>query len=193
MRAKGNRVLHFAVFDRAADVYLQRQLEEASDVAVWCMSQGDPLTPLRLQDRSRTGDVVDTIRRYAEGQLHGGEPPISLKNVDRLLLIGRNSLVRCLRDARDSSLRDYFSKKPETIGSIDIPMQCMLKGVCAQCLQWQIDPVTGLRTKAVFACSWQDQPVDIVDLDHLSQRQSQNRLQEHLANLWLDYLMGTRA
>jgi hypothetical protein len=64
----------------------------------------------------------------------------------------------------------------------------MLKGVCSQCLQWQIDPKTGQRTKAVFGCSWQDQPLDIVDLDNLDERLSQNRVQEHLANLWLDHL-----
>ena len=32
-------------------------------------------------------------------------------------------------------------------------MQCLLKGVCAACLQWQIDPETGERTKAVYGCS----------------------------------------
>jgi hypothetical protein len=69
-------------------------------------------------------------------------------------------------------------------------MQCMLKGVCSQCLQWQIDPATGKRTKAVFACSWQDEPMDIVDLDNLDERQAQNRLQEHLGGLWIDHLFA---
>lgn len=64
----------------------------------------------------------------------------------------------------------------------------MLKGVCSQCLQWQIDPETGQRTKAVFSCSWQDQPIDIVDLSALDERLSQNQMQEQLSNLWLDYL-----
>ena len=72
-------------------------------------------------------------------------------------------------------------------------MQCCLKGVCSQCLQWQIDPQTGKRTKAVFSCSWQDQPLDIVDLDNLDERLSQNHVQEHLTNLWLDHLFETHA
>ena len=58
-------------------------------------------------------------------------------------------------------------------GSVKGPMQCMLKGLCARCFQWQIDPSTGQRTKAVFACSWQDQPLPLVDLDHLESRQTQ--------------------
>jgi hypothetical protein len=69
----------------------------------------------------------------------------------------------------------------------------MLKGVCAQCLQWQIDPETGLRTKAVFACSWQNQPLEIIDIDHIDARQSQNRLLEHLNNLWIDHVFKTQA
>ena len=71
-------------------------------------------------------------------------------------------------------------------------MQCMLKGVCAQCLQWQIDPKTGLRTKAVYACSWQHQPMEKVDIHNLNERLGQNRAQEILTNLWLDYLQAEK-
>jgi hypothetical protein len=55
-----------------------------------------------------------------------------------------------------------------------------------------VDPHTGSRTKAVFGCSWQDQPLDIVDLDNLDARLGQNRLQEHLTNLWLDHLLAQK-
>ena len=97
--------------------------------------------------------------------------------------------VRLIRDARKKELKPFLAQQPATTGSINTPMQCCLKGVCSQCLQWQIDPQTGKRTKAVFSCSWQDQPLDIVDLDNLDQRLSQNRVQEHLTSQWLDYLL----
>ena len=71
------------------------------------------------------------------------------------------------------------------------PMQCMLKGVCAQCLQWQIDPSTGKRTKAVYACSWQNQPIEIIDLDNINERLEQNSCQETLSQLWLDYVLDS--
>jgi len=77
------------------------------------------------------------------------------------------------------------------MGSVYGNMQCMLKGVCAQCLQWQIDPETGLRTKAVFACSWQDQPLEIIDIDHIDERQAQNRMLDVLSNIWVDHLFST--
>ena len=67
-------------------------------------------------------------------------------------------------------------------------MQCMLKGVCAQCLQWQIDPKTGSRTKAVYACSWQDQPLEIIALDHLSERENINDNEvSKLNDFWLQH------
>ena len=54
-----------------------------------------------------------------------------------------------------------------------------------------MDPVTGKRTKAVFTCSWQDQPLDMPDYDSLQERLAQNRLAEHLSNLWLEHLFAT--
>ncbi len=187
LRSKGSRVLFFAVFDAAQDIFYQRELEQAADTIVWVTKNGASATPQRTQDHALSGDVVNAIQRYAQGT--PGEVTIKVQDVDRLLVIGDPCLIRTLRDARKQELKTLFVKGPiEVIGSINTPMQCMLKGVCSQCLQWQIDPATGKRTKAVFGCSWQDQPIDMVDLDNLDERLSQNKLQERLTNLWLDYL-----
>jgi hypothetical protein len=122
------------------------------------------------------------------GKLTNNTPEIPLEEVDHIHITADNRLLKAIQNLRKGPLEPYFKKKPATTGSIYSNMQCMLKGVCSQCLQWQIDPATGQRTKAVFACSWQDEPIDIVDLDSLDERLSQNRMQERLSNLWLDYL-----
>jgi hypothetical protein len=172
MRAAGHRVLLFAVFDSEQAVFCRDELQQAADTVVW------------ITDGAK---VVQGIQTYAQH-----DPAVALADVDRLIIVGDPCLVRTLRDARKNELKALFAKGPkEVIGSIGAPMQCMLKGVCSQCLQWQIDPATGKRTKAVFGCSWQDQPLDIVDLDNLDERLAQNRLQERLANLWLDHLFAT--
>ncbi|MDA9832140.1 hypothetical protein N9C31_00730 [Gammaproteobacteria bacterium] len=62
--------------------------------------------------------------------------------------------------------------------SVKGPAQCLLKGICAQCLQWQIDPVTLKRTKAVFGCSWQNEPIELIDVKHLEQRAHQTKVWE---------------
>ncbi|MBI3776729.1 MAG: FAD-dependent oxidoreductase [Gammaproteobacteria bacterium] len=189
LRAQGSRVLYFAVFDSAQAIFYQRELEHAADCIVWVTTTGAAPAPQRAQDRALNDSIVNAIQRYAQGAL--GETAIKIQDVDRLLVIGDPCLIRTLRDARKQELKSVFVKGPaEVIGSINTPMQCMLKGVCSQCLQWQIDPATGKRTKAVFGCSWQDQPLDIVDLDNLDERLAQNRLQERLTNLWLDHLFA---
>ncbi len=81
------------------------------------------------------------------------------------------------------------------IGSINSPMQCMMKEVCAQCLQAHVDPDTGERT-VVFSCFNQDQALDRVDFSVLNERLGQNGTQEKLTALWIDRalrLTGARA
>lgn len=68
-------------------------------------------------------------------------------------------------------------------------MQCMLKGICGQCLQWQIDPVSKKRTKAVFACSWQCQPLEGIDFNHLSERSEKNKVVDKLEEYWINSIM----
>ena len=64
-------------------------------------------------------------------------------------------------------------------------MQCMMKEICAQCLQTHVDPVTGKET-VVFSCFNQDQPLDHVRFEGLRSRLSQNSVQEKLTKMWID-------
>ena len=64
-------------------------------------------------------------------------------------------------------------------------MQCMMKEICASCLQPVTDPVTG-RASVIYACFDQHQPLDFIDVVSLSGRLSANAVAEKQANLWLD-------
>ncbi len=187
-KAAGNRVLFIVTFPHEKELFLQDELEQNCDVAVWVTHQGHPIVTRRRNDISFTGNLEDVLTRYALGKLTNGPPEIPLEDIDHIQITADNRLLKVIQNLRKGALASYFVKNPETTGSIYSSLQCMLKGVCSQCLQWQIDPKTGQRTKAVFACSWQDQIVDIVDLGALDERLSQNRMQEQLSNMWLDYL-----
>ncbi|MEZ5672328.1 MAG: hypothetical protein R3E08_08035 [Thiotrichaceae bacterium] len=113
---------------------------------------------------------------------------IPVSQVQRVLVLGGDYLLQQIQTARQTILRDAFPSNTQFVGSVFSTMQCMLKGVCAQCLQWQIDPATGQRTKAVFACSWHNQPLEMIDITNIHDRLRQNKLQEAINNLWLDYL-----
>jgi NADPH-dependent glutamate synthase beta subunit-like oxidoreductase/NAD(P)H-flavin reductase len=191
LRAAGNKVIYLGNFNNKEEVYCQDEIEKAADLIIWSTSTGDLVPVRRPQDYSVSGsDCADILLRYAQGQLDPDKPhpEIHLTDVDRIFLVGNSSLLRRFQEARITTLKEFFVKEPRISGSVFSTMQCMLKGVCAQCLQWQIDPETGKRTKAVFACSWPDQPLEIIDFDNIDERQVQNQLQEKLTNLWVDHL-----
>ena len=187
LRKKGNRVIYVGQFTSADEVYCQTQLEQAADVIIW-LTIHELVKTNRPQDYALHGDnVITTLIEYEQRVLEK-RPTIPLADVDRIYIVGSTELLRQFQIARQTILKDYLLKDPKTFGSVYGNMQCMLKGVCAQCLQWQIDPETGQRTKAVFACSWQDQPLEIIDIDHIDERQQQNALMDQMSKLWVDYM-----
>jgi len=193
LRAAGNRVLYVAALGEACELDHQELLEAAADQIVWCVAKGPQIVARRPQDLSVTAsDMVQLLQDYAAGNLgprQGEGSRIALEEVDRLMVMGSTSLLKAFQMALRGTLKDCFRADLEAVATVGSPMQCMLKGVCAQCLQWQVDPETGQRTQAVFSCAGQDQPLAWVDLDHLAARQSQNRLLERLSSQWLNHVL----
>ncbi len=190
LRAKNNRVLYFSAYDTAEQVYYQDELEQCADQIVWATAEGAPITANRPQDISvQSRNVIDLLRQYHRGEFSGPDQGIQLTDVNEVLVIGSTGLLRGLQSAMQSDLRHIFREDVNILGTVGSPMQCMLKGVCAQCLQWQIDPDSGERTRAVFSCAMQDQPLMWIDIDNLAARQAQNRLQEHLGAMWVEYVL----
>jgi len=187
LKATGNKVLAFLSFRSPGEVFFREEFEAGCDEIVWVSLEGE-IETRRSQDKSYTGDVRSALKAYANGKLGGA---IKMEELDRLYFMGGGCLVQRLRDLKNNELKDKFAKNPPATGSVYSTMQCMLKGVCSQCLQWQVDPKTGQRTKAVFACSWQDQPLDMPDYESLQERLAQNRLSEHLTNLWVEHLFAS--
>lgn len=107
-----------------------------------------------------------------------------LNTLDEVHVIGYANLLREVQKLRATTWKSHLKSTTSFKASVYGPMQCMLKGVCAQCLQWQIDPKTGQRTKAVYACSWQHQPMELIDINALDERLLQNHMQETLTRLW---------
>ena len=183
LRDAGSKVLYFAGYKQAADRYKVDEIEKAADVVVWCCDQAPGFEPGRAQDRSFVGNIVEAMLAYARGEL--GQQPISFHDCDRLLAIGSDRMMAAVAQARHDVLRNYIKSSHLAIGSINSPMQCMMKEVCAQCLQPHVDPVTGDRSY-VFSCFNQDQPLDLVDFPTLDQRLRQNGVQEKLTAQWID-------
>jgi len=190
LRAQGSRVLYFAGYRRRDDIYKVDEIEAAADQIIWSIDAGEPFTPRRPQDRSFVGNIVQAMGAYARGEL--GDPLVPLPSCDRVIAIGSDRMMAAVKQARHGSLAQYFRQGHVAIASINSPMQCMMKEICAQCLQRHVDPVTGKETM-VFSCSNQDQLQDFVDWKHLADRLRQNTVQEKLTDLWVRRLLSTRA
>jgi len=188
LRSNGCRVVYFAGYKHAQDVFKRDEIEEATDVVVWSTDAGGALEPRRPQDRAFCGNIVQAMVAYATGKL--GEPPIPFKNVRRIIAIGSDRMMAAVTRARHEVLKDLLPPEHVGIASINSPMQCMMKEICAQCLQKHRDPVTG-NESIVFTCFDQDQPMDRVDWENLRARLRSNSLQEKLSALWLERLLAT--
>jgi NAD(P)H-flavin reductase len=182
-RRAGSKVLYFAGYKRVIDRYKVEEIEAAADVVVWSCDEAPGFKPTRPQDKSTADNIVETMRKYASGEL--GEQPIPFKDADRIVAIGSDGMMNAVRLARHGVLKPYMKSGHRALGSINSPMQCMMKEICAQCLQLHRDPVTGKET-VVFSCFNQDQELDRVDFGNLRQRLRQNGAQEKIAALWID-------
>jgi NADPH-dependent glutamate synthase beta subunit-like oxidoreductase/NAD(P)H-flavin reductase len=187
IRDAGGRVLYFAAYRKREDIYKIDEIEAAADQIVWSVDTGDLPDPRRPQDRAFQGNVVQAMEAYAKGEL--GEVRVPLPDCQRIIAIGSDRMMAAVKDARHGKLAGYFKPGHVAIASINSPMQCMMKEICAQCLQRHIDPATGKETM-VFSCSNQDQPQDFVDWKNLADRLRQNTVQEKLTDLWVRRLLA---
>src|SRR5207237_8532328 len=94
-------------------------------------------------------------------------------------------MMAAVAEARHALLNHHFRPGHRAIASINSPMQCMMKEICAQCLQRHYDPASGTET-VVFSCFNQDQDLDRVDFPTLRRRLSQNGAHEKLTKHWID-------
>jgi len=186
LREAGSKVVYFAGYKKMQDRYKVAEIEAAADVVIWACDEQPGFAPTRPQDRSFVGNIVAAMKAYAEGAL--GEPAVKLSDVDRIIAIGSDRMMQAVALARHEALEPLLKPAHCAIGSINSPMQCMMKEICAQCLQRWVDPATGQET-VVFSCFNQDQPLDKVDWTMLNERLRQNALSEKLTARWIDHCL----
>jgi NADPH-dependent glutamate synthase beta subunit-like oxidoreductase/NAD(P)H-flavin reductase len=184
-RAAGSKVIYFAGYKAIRDRYKVPEIERAADVIIWCCDEapGFASNPERPQDKTFVGNIVQAMAAYGSGAL--GDQAVPLADADHMIVIGSDRMMQAVGAARHGVLAPYLKPGHGAIGSINSPMQCMMKEVCAQCLQPRIDPETGERT-VVFSCFNQDQALDRVDFPALHERLGQNGTQEKLTAQWID-------
>ena len=99
-------------------------------------------------DLSFVGNIVDAMAAYGSGAL--GPQKVRLSDADRIIAIGSDRMMAAVGAARHNKLQPYLKTDHFAIGSINSPMQCMMKEICAQCLQPHKDPETGEDHLCIF-------------------------------------------
>ncbi|XVN41098.1 MAG: FAD-dependent oxidoreductase [Rickettsia endosymbiont of Argas persicus] len=95
-----------------------------------------------------------------------------LTSVDKVIINASPEIAKELQASK------IFSENAEIIVSVNSSMQCMMKGICGQCIQKVED-----ERKYIFACSCQNQNAEIIDFKSLKTRLRQNSLQEKMKKL----------
>ncbi|MES2677136.1 MAG: pyridine nucleotide-disulfide oxidoreductase [Pseudomonadota bacterium] len=108
------------------------------------------------------------------------------QKIDVVLTMGNDEMMHKVAQIYHNELKENLSDAAVGITSLSNPMQCMLKGVCSQCLQRKIDK--NGQEKFFYACLGQDQKLSEIDFQFLKKRCGQNSLAEKLANQWLENL-----
>ncbi|WP_333023773.1 ferredoxin reductase domain-containing protein [Wolbachia endosymbiont of Pentidionis agamae] len=175
----GKKVLYFAGYKKLKDLFKRDLIEKAASTVVWTCDEG-LIEIKRKKDRTYCGNVIDAIIAYQSGRL--GNVTIDLGSIKKIITIGSSGMMKALNNARITVLKSYLQYGCEAIASVNSPMQCMMKGVCAQCLQLHTDG------NFLYSCINQDQSINSIDFDFLDDRLKQNSLQEKLTVKWLSYV-----
>lgn len=176
LKDQENRVIYVAGYKTPEDRVLPEAIEAVADHVIWCSEAAPGFTPGRPQDRAHRGTLLEGLLAYAKDS-----PPLPLSEVTHLLTSGSETMMAAVARGRGTVLKPYLNPAHEAMGSINSPMQCMMKGLCGQCIQLHTHPVTQ-KTQVVFSCIHQDQLLDHVDFKILEGRMKQNSLLEKMTS-----------
>lgn len=188
-KKNGCKIIFVAGYRRNSFVLRQSEIERLSDVAIFAIEDEEPNLKLnRVGDVQFKGDVIEAMQQYfSKNSLEQN----GLSAIDRIFAIGNESMMYAVSQIRYQELEKILHPKHIAISSLNAPMQCMLKGVCSQCLQKRKDEKTG-KWEYFYACANQDQKTDLLDFTHLKWRCEQNSLAEKISKMWISHLSSNQ-
>ncbi len=191
LKENNNKVLYFAGYKFGEDLFKREEIEASTDQVIWSTDAGSFIKHQRDDDAHFRGNIIQAMLAYNNEEI-GVQRKFPFSGVDRIIAIGSDRMMAAVKVARREGglLHDALKKDHVGIGSINSSMQCMMKEVCAQCLQKHVDPVTQEEKGFVFSCFNQDQHLDEVDFQNLNERLKMNSLSEKLTQAYFESLIA---
>lgn len=178
-KKNGCKIIFCAGYRKNSDIVRQNQIEKSSDIALFAIENEKPNIKLkRSQDQQYQGTVIDALKKYFAAA--------DQQKIDRIFTIGSDKMMAEIARLRHQNVLKNIAEAPIAITSLNSPMQCMLKGVCSQCLQKRKNSAG--QWEYFYSCSNQDQDMDKLDFKHLHARCEQNSLQEKITKMWIESL-----
>jgi hypothetical protein len=125
-------------------------------------------------ERFFIGNIIEALSYYND----------ELRDYDHMIVIGSDKMMEAVAKFRFHDYKASFNAQSFAIASINSPMQCMMQGICGQCVQVEKNLLTS-EEKIIFTCMNQDQNMESVDFQCLNTRLSKNSLQEKINTAWL--------
>lgn len=167
---KNCRVIFFAGYQNSKLIVQQDLMKLACDDLI--------ISTIEKEQPYFNGLVTDAINAYFKNNNN--------IKIDRIFTIGNNKMMHEVAKLRHSKEIPAFYEAKYAIASLNAPMQCMLKGVCSQCLQKRKN--ANGEDEYFYSCAKQDQNLDDFDFEFLHKRCEQNSLMEKVSANFIDSL-----
>ncbi len=166
--ANGCEVTFLAGYRKNEFIVRQERMENSCKKMIFAIEEKPNLelkNPLSLEIQ---GTVIDAIKKINWLNL----------SFDRIFTIGNDKMMHEIAKLRHENIVPALANARISITSLNAPMQCMLKGVCSQCLQKRKNEKGEMEY--FYSCAEQDQDSDKLDFTHLHARCEQNSTLEKL-------------
>lgn len=162
LKNQGNRIFWLAGYRNASEILYADVIKNAAE-KIWICTQN--------VDSSEfiNGTVIDGIKHLQNHKY--------LEQIDKVLIYGTTPMQKAIKQ----TLADINFNKP-VICNMNLPMQCMMQGICGQCLH--IDK----QNTQIFCCKTQDMELQDIAFQNVDNRSYSNSLLEKISRMWLQHI-----
>ncbi len=164
LKERGNTVHWLAGYRSSTDRTHANDMEVTTDKMWWYYTEAIK--------NEHSGNIIDGLRHLKNENI--------LQTIDWLFVMGSTPMQEAI--ARElQSLKSILKPTLNTIANINIPMQCMMQGICGQCVIMN-------EQGPQFCCKAQEWSIESMPFEALQNRSKQNSLLEKISRLWLKHV-----
>ncbi len=164
LKAQGNTIFWIAGYSLSTERTFVAEIEAIADHLWWYCA-----------DALNRGNVLDGLNHLQASGI--------LPTIDWLFVMGSTTMQQAVA-AQLHTLQASLKASLRAIANANMPMQCMMQGICGQCL------ITWENGEA-FCCKTQEWRLQDLPFEALRNRSQQNSLLEKISQQWLQYITET--